>query len=164
MSSTENLDPLIVSAYAPGTQGNTARINIWPRRRLVKLVLWIIGIGACLAVVLRCGVFAADPVMNTYRAGAEVRTIQAELQAEERRSQNLATDLAYLQTDEGIEQEARRRGWIYENETLLHLPPAADEPSSSPETRNGATRAVVSISVSERIQHFVDTCLAAFQR
>jgi len=161
MASAPNLDPVIVSPYHPGARRAAPRINVWPRRRLWALALRLVTIGLLAGLVVRFGMFWASPLQRAYQSGAVRVRLEQEVQAVQSRQQRLRDDIAYLQTSEGIEQAARQLGWVFPGEVPVRADRTPNEvgPAVAP-----TGRALAATSTSERIQEFINVCLAAMRR
>jgi hypothetical protein len=115
---------------------------------------------------------AVQPMVATYQKGAHIRTLQRQLAYEEALAQRLRDEAAYLRTSAGIEQEARRRGWVFPGEVSLAIKRDSDsvdtdrldriqldttDPAPQAEDRNPARPALA-----DRIRLTLETCFAVF--
>jgi hypothetical protein len=103
------------------------------------------------------------PVVAIYRSGIAIQQLEGQLAREEQRRQRLLADRKYLTTPAGVEQEARRQGWVRRGETAIQIvrpegasarllddapPPAA--PPRPP-------------TIAGRVSDFVAACLASMR-
>ncbi|MFN3650513.1 MAG: FtsB family cell division protein [Armatimonadota bacterium] len=112
---------------------------------------------ALLASVARV---AAEPLMVTYRTGVEVQGLRTVLAQERSANAGLTDDIAYLKTRAGVEQEARRRGWVRPGEVALFI-----VDSNAPEAEEVTVEepaAPQRMSVADRIRTTLESCLAVF--
>jgi hypothetical protein len=79
--------------------------------------------GLALAASLRLGAIALDPILATYRSSSEIRALSAEYQAARAKNERLHRQIAYLNSRAGIEEEARRLGWVRTGEFPLRIVP-----------------------------------------
>jgi hypothetical protein len=119
----------------------------------------IVAVGLLAACAGRITAFATEPVLATYRTGLEIRHLQQEVAREAKINDLLRQDIDYLQTPAGVEQEARRRGWVRPGEIALSVvaPDAPPAPAAAAPRGDGEPHPT---SVSQRIQEALDTCLA----
>jgi hypothetical protein len=156
------LDPVLVTplprAEAPARKAPTAPPFVASPAMLRTAGILVAATVAC-TLAGRVATVAAAPLMATYRAGQEIGALQVELGRQGSTNAQLREDIKYLKTPEGIEQEARRRGWVKPGEVALSIV-AADEPRAAARVAGAPAEAPVHQSVADRIRSAVDTCLA----
>src|SRR5262245_49918946 len=81
-------------------------------RRLRAAATGIVVVAAGGVMAVRCAGVAARPVLASCRTASEIGSLQARLAAEEARKRRLLAQIDTLKTPSGIEQEARRQGWV----------------------------------------------------
>ncbi len=133
-----------------------------PRPQVNSNLLWI-GLGAVVLALLSpilpaFGQALATPFAATLRSGREIRGLKTSLASARTTNQQIRDDIAYLRTPAGVEQEARRRGYVRPGEIALTLVPNdPTPPAAAPRT---AVAAGPPSTVSERIREAVESCLA----
>jgi hypothetical protein len=157
------LDPVLVTPLRrPETrQRKRAARVVQASPRVLKIAVGIV-IGATLVTFAgRISAFAMQPVMATWQTGQEIRRLEQAARTETAANEQLKRDIAYLTTRAGVEQEARRRGWVKPGEVALAIvrPEPEAPPAPKPQTPPVKT---ASASVSQRIQSVLDTCMAVF--
>jgi hypothetical protein len=115
----------------------------------------------------RVAQFVTEPVLSMHGAGLEIKALREERAKRRADNERLRRDIEYLNSNAGIEQEARRRGWVKPGEVALSIVvPDAPAPAAVASTgRKASVRTAASEhsrSISDRIREAVDTCLAAF--
>lgn len=98
------------------------RANLAARRR-AALALVVLGVAGVLFARSSAAVFR--PLAVAHRADVEVGQLRSQLDQEVVRNRRLRSQLEYLKTPAGVEEEARRKGWIRSGETALVIPPQA---------------------------------------
>jgi cell division protein FtsB len=114
----------------------------------------------------RLAQFVTEPVVSIHRAGLEIKALRRERAARAETNDQLRKEIVYLNTNAGIEREARRRGWVKPGEVALSIV----TPEVAPETAVAAGKPMPTRtasadhprSIADRIRAAVDTCLAAF--
>jgi len=158
------LDPVLVTPLRrPETrQRRRRRARVRPAdHRLRTTALTVVGAAACLFVAGKAVAFALGPVGDTWRTGAEIRSLEGQVDQQKQINARLKQDIEYLRTPAGTEQEARRRGWVKEGEVALSV--VAPEPlPEEPTVDRTPIRTAAAPSISSRIQSAIDTCLAVF--
>src|SRR5262245_8039320 len=90
------------------------------RRRLIRrLALGILLATAGGVVLTRAASWAMRPVMASYHAGQEIEEMESRLAVQQARKGRLLGEIAYLKTPAGVEEEARRQGWVRSGETAI---------------------------------------------
>lgn len=79
------------------------------------------------------------PACGLYQAWRENGTLQAEQAQASAESEELEGDISSLMTEEGIKDEARRRGYVEEGETRIVVEGAGEEGSDETATSGDAT-------------------------
>ena len=159
------LDPVLVTPLR--------RPETRPRKRrraatatspmLIKTAIGIVVGVALFCFAGRIAAFAVEPVVATMTTGQEIRELQDLKKKEAKQNEQLRQDIAYLKTRAGIEQEARRRGWVKPNEVALAI--AQPDPPANPVKPDTSTIRTVTahpLTFSDRVQSVLDTCLAVF--
>jgi hypothetical protein len=129
-------------------------------RRLAKCLLWS---GLAVAAGVRLGTIAFQPILAGYRSGREIRSLAVEYREARLRNERLHRQIAYLKTSAGIEEEARRLGWVRAGERPLQLvmpeKPAWKSPPPSENTTGRQKPAVPTprSSTAERVQQVLAT-------
>jgi hypothetical protein len=160
-SQSISLDPVLVTPLRrPGRRARRkSLVSDHARPAVIRTAFAIVLLAACFAFAGRIAAFAAEPVLATYRTGEACRDLEAQIAGQVAVNEALEQDIRYLGTRAGLEQEARRRGWVLPGEVALSpiLPPAEELPPTPDEPVLTA-----SVTVSDRIRAAVDTCLAVF--
>jgi hypothetical protein len=160
------LDPMLVSPLRRPDPHKTL-----PRRRasttqarpkMLRAAAILVGATALIAFTGRVATFASAPVVATHETGLQIRTLEQELSKERLVNAQLERDIAYLGTRAGIEQEARRRGWVHKGEIAITLvAPEGSQPEAVPaKPEVQVASAAGDTSISSQIRRAVDTCLA----
>ncbi|MCC2668028.1 MAG: hypothetical protein K0Q72_499 [Armatimonadetes bacterium] len=167
MSQSE-LDPVLVTPLRRPTKRASAKRPPGPDRArpiVVKTATGIIVAAIVFASAGRAMQFAIEPLVAIHRTGQEIKDLRGDRNRRLSENEQLRADIAYLNSSAGIEQEARRRGWVRPGEVALSIV----VPDAPPETV-AATKATKPLqtassdrgSVADRIRAAVDTCLAVF--
>jgi cell division protein FtsB len=77
--------------------------------------------GLVLAASVRLSTIAFQPILAGYRSGREIQDLAAEYREARLRNERLHRQIAYLKTSDGIEEEARRLGWVRTGERPLQI-------------------------------------------
>lgn len=110
-----------------------------PRPRVRRVALALVVGSVAVAATGQLVAMAVRPVAAIYRTGQENRRLEAELAALESRRAELQRQAEYLKTPPGIEEEARRHGWVRKGEVALQVireeprEPAPDPEPAAPE-------------------------------
>lgn len=152
----KTIEPPLVTPLRSPKARKRARVQAqlaW-RRTAVRLLVG----GVVAAGLVRLGAIAVEPLVATYRSGREIQTLEARYHRELNRQQHLQRELQFLSTNAGIEEEARRLGWVKTGETSIQIvkpatPPAAAPVAAPPKKRSG----------SENVKAWLDTWLSGFQ-
>jgi cell division protein FtsL len=126
---------------------------IWRQRAARILVNAVIA-----AVCLRVLAIAVQPCLAGYRSTRGIHALRTQLQREAERYQHLKSQIAFLQSDYGVEEEARKLGWTRAGEVALQIvtpePPTPPTPlvSADPAKAVPAEKLPSRVSVSERIR------------
>jgi hypothetical protein len=130
-------------------------------RRLAIGLLWG---GLAVAAGVRFGTIAFQPILAGYRSGREIQSLVGECREARLRNERLHRQIAYLKTSAGIEEEARRLGWVRTGERPLQLvmPEKPATKSVLPEgsaagTRKPAAAPTPRSSTAERVQQALAT-------
>lgn len=167
MSQTAELDPLLVRPLRRPERRRPRRRPRSPvraRPAVVRAAVLIALAGLVFAFAGRIGGVALEPVLATYRTGREIRRLEAVLAREQAVNAQLRADIAYLRTRDGVEQEARRRGWVRSGEVALTVIDPQEENAASPSGASGqpGLEEAKPRSVAGRIRAAIETCLAVF--
>jgi hypothetical protein len=115
--------------------------------------------------------FALQPVLATYRTGQEIQTLERDLVRQVAIKKQLEDDIAYLKTTAGVEQQARRVGWVKPREVALAmLEPESPAPPVEPGVKPGTRPAPAPVAkqpekpkqFATQMREAIDTCLAVF--
>jgi hypothetical protein len=87
--------------------------------------------GLALAASIRLATIAMDPIVATYRTSSEIRALNVSYQEAQTRNERLKRQIAHLNSRAGVEEEARRLGWVRAGEMPLLI-------VSQPATSHGA--------------------------
>jgi hypothetical protein len=164
MSRPLELDPVLVRPLRRPEKPPRRREKpaVKARPVVIRLAVAIVVVAATAAFAGRLGGLAIGPVLATHRTGLEIQELQQAKAREAGVNAQLREDILYLRTPAGIEQEARRRGWVRPGEVALAIvapepaegaegkPAEAPPPAAEPEPQSWA----------DRIRSAVDTCLA----
>jgi cell division protein FtsB len=139
------IEPVLVAPLRPGKGGaeltqqvrgrmsRAAWLGAGRGRRLAIALFWG---GLALAAAVRLGSIAFQPILVGYRSGREIRDLASEYQEARLRNERLHRQIAFLKTSAGVEEEARRLGWVRAGErplqivlpeTVAHRPSHADD-------------------------------------
>ena len=172
MSQSLELDPLLVKPLrkpdAP-TRRRQPKQYLRARASVVRIALAIVIGVTVLAFAGRMIGFAIQPVLATYRTGQEIQTLERDLVRQVAIKKQLEDDIAYLKTTAGVEQQARRVGWVKPREVALAmLEPESPAPPVEPGVKPG-TKPAPAAKQPEKPKQFatqmreaIDTCLAVF--
>jgi cell division protein FtsB len=160
MSQTTELDPLLVNRLRrPELPPKKAAVGpARPRPAVVRMALGIVLGAIAVSFAGRIAGFALEPVFVTYRTGQEIRSLQQVAGSQSATNAQLRQDIAYLNTPAGVEQEARRRGWVKPGEVALSL--VVPEEAAESSTPKPSVQQPGRVSISDQIRNAVDTCLA----
>jgi hypothetical protein len=156
-ASGKSFEPVFVPPLRSPTARKRAKIQAqlaW-RRTAVRLLIG----GIVAAAMVRVGAIALEPLVVTYRSGREIRTLESQYRSELARRNRLQQEIRFLSTTAGVEEEARRLGWVRTGETSLQvlMPPEAEA-----DRRANAPRPKA--SGSERVRQWLETWLSALNR
>jgi cell division protein FtsL len=118
-SSGSPVEPVLVTPLRSAAARKQARLRAqlsW-RRAAVRLLVG----GVVAAAVVRIGAIALQPLVATYRSGRAIQSLEGQYHSELARRNHLQREIQYLSTNAGIEEEARRLGWVKEGETALQI-------------------------------------------
>lgn len=131
-----SIEPVLVAPLRGGIRSRRRRWRllpvgssaVWARRLLLG--------GLAIAVAIRLGAIALDPILAACRSTQEIRELNAEYDEARARNERLRRQIAYLSSRSGIEEEARRLGWVRAGEQPLRIvvqePPPATPSESTP--------------------------------
>lgn len=159
--SSPTVEPLIISRLQRATAAQIARERARAAWRQRALRILLAAVAAALG--LRVLTIAAQPCLAAYRSAREIDVLRAQLLREEQRHQHLKSELSFLQSDHGVEEEARKLGWTRAGEVSLQLvtpepPPAAAKSLGTPHAAGtspsaaSAAKTPIHISGSERLR------------
>jgi cell division protein FtsB len=152
--SSPDVEPVIISRLQRATAAQIARERarqIW-RQRATRIFLNAI----MAAVGLRVLAIALQPCVAAYNSSRDLHVLRAQLHRESERNQHLKSQIAFLKSDPGVEEEARKLGWTRLGEVSLQIvtpelpvkAPVLPEPATAAATGKLPSR----VSVSERIR------------
>jgi hypothetical protein len=171
MSPASELDPVFVRPLRRPEEAPRRRPapQLRARPSVLRLAGLLVGIVVLAAFAGRIAAFASQPVLITYRTGLEIQDLQQTLRKELAVNERLREDIRYLRSPAGVEQEARRRGWVLPGQVALAIiePEAASGGAphdSTRDRRDGVTPPPAGDTrpLADRIREAVDTCLAVF--
>lgn len=131
---------------------------------IMKAAVGIVAVTALVVFAGRITAFAMEPLVVTMRTGQQIQGLKDQRKQEAQTNEQLRQDIAYLKTPAGIEQEARRRGWVRPGEVALSIVQPevpAGAPAVKPE-KHAIQTASAKMTFSDRVQSVLDTCLAVF--
>jgi cell division protein FtsB len=154
----KSIEPLLVTPLRSPKARKRARVQAqlaW-RRTAVRLLAG----GVVAAALVRLGAIAVEPLVATYRSGREIQALEIRYRGELGRHNHLQREMQFLSTNAGIEEEARRLGWVKDGETSIQIvkpasPPAAPAPAISPPKK---------LSGSDHVKEWLNTWLSVFHR
>ena len=153
-NSSAPVEPLIISKLQRTTAAEIARQQA--RAALRQRVSRILITAVVAAIGLRVLSIALRPCLAAYRSTRHIRTLRAQLSREAERHQHLKTQISYLQSDLGVEEEARKLGWTKAGEISLQIiapaPKAGMKPAAPPLTPATGADTPIHISGSERFR------------
>jgi cell division protein FtsB len=162
---TREFDPFLVNRLSRPVKRAPRRVPKAPkpRRPSVRRAVCIIVGAAVLAFAGRFVAFAVEPVLATWRTGREIQRLQSELDRDRAVNKQLEQDIAYLQTPAGIEQEARRRGYVLPGEVALSVvAPDPKEAAAGQAGKGAQSSAPPQPTILEKIGSAIESCLAVF--
>jgi len=159
--SRSSLDPIVLSPRPAGS--SRAIAGRAPSRAIAtkKLALGIL-LATLFAVFLGRGSKAAlEPLMAMHRSGNDIRVLESGLSRQQATFERLQLQKAYLNTPAGVEEEARRQGWVRRGETAIRVlrPAVTSADTTAKDQRPEADR---SSGVIDRLRALIDTCLIPF--
>lgn len=163
MSQVVELDPVLVKPLrrperrAPQPRSAAQRTH----PAVMRTAFAIVALTAVCAFAGRVTSIAAEPVLSTYRTGREVKGLELAVERQSASNEQLRRDIAYLRTLAGVEQEARRRGWVRPGEVALSVVVPEGAVPQAGALVLPADGAAPGARV-DRIREAVDTCLAVF--
>jgi hypothetical protein len=151
--SSPTVEPVFISRLQRTTAAQIAReraLASW-RQRASRLVLNAV----VAAVALRVLTVALQPCLAAYRSARAIQQLQGQLHREWERGQHLKSQIAFLNTDRGVEEEARKLGWTRPGEVSLQI--ITPEPRPAAKKEGAAARASTAtlpshVSGSERLR------------
>src|ERR1043166_1747040 len=118
-SSGKGFEPVLVTPLRSPAARKRARAQAQLAWRRIAVRLLVGGVVA--AALVRVGAIALEPLVATYRSGRDIQTLEAQYHAELARRNHLQREIRFLSTNAGIEEKARRLGWVKEGETSLQI-------------------------------------------
>jgi cell division protein FtsB len=127
-SSHPPIEPVIISSLRPGpwlrtgggktnvSDAQRARSRTW--RRLARRFLVT---GLLVALGLRLGAIAVQPIAAVYHSHRDIQVLEKEYASVRQRYEWLQSRVRHLNTSAGIEEEARRLGWVRSGEVPLRI-------------------------------------------
>jgi len=169
MSQLTELDPVLVTPLRrPKPQSTQQSASAAQERSpMFKVAIAIVAGTLVLACAGRIIQFATEPLLSMHQAGREIKELRRERARRTADNNRLRADIVYLNSNAGIEQEARRRGWVKPGEVALSIvvpdaPPEVKVAAAKPAVHTRTASADHSRSIADRIRAAVDNCLAAF--
>jgi cell division protein FtsB len=157
-SSGKSIEPLLVTPLrSPAARKRVrAQAQLAWRRTAVRLLVG----GVVAAGLVRLGAIAAEPLVATYRSGRDIQALETRYRDELGRRKHLQHEIQFLSTNAGIEEEARRLGWVKDGETSIQiLTPSTASTAPAPETLPAKK-----LSGSERVKQWLNTWLSVLHR
>jgi cell division protein FtsB len=125
------------------------------RRTAVAIVL----LTAACVVAARMTAWAARPLLVMHSAGLQINDLEARLGVQQDRKRRLLAEIDYLKTPTGVEEEARRQGWVKDGETAIQvILPEHENPS-----QEGSPPQRPRLSPLQRCRLFLDSCLSGLE-
>jgi hypothetical protein len=146
--SGKSIEPVLVTPLRSPAARRRARVQArlaW-RRLAVRLLVG----GVLAAAAVRVGAIAIQPVVATFQAGTDTRELETRYRGELARHNRLQRDIRFLSTNAGVEEEARRLGWVKAGETSLQIV----EPATPPRPA-----VVPQLSGSQRFRRWIESLL-----
>lgn len=117
------------AGQAPGPREGSARESGLPSFVSSKPFIALCGVAVCLVF---CCAFLYTPARQYYQEMRERDRLALEYEAVQQRNGNLEDSVAYLSTDEGVEDQAREEfGWVKEGERAVSVSGVEVEEESS---------------------------------
>ena len=150
--SDSNVEPIMVNALQRppvkvrrGRAERTRKPRLWTRR----MALTVLAASLAIAVVFRFAEWVWSPIRASYRIRQEVGQLETRRKQLQARHDHLKGQVVYLNTVAGVEEEARRQGWVRTGEVSVQIltpPPPEKDPKA--EKAKGAG--------------FIQSCMAFF--
>ena len=151
------VEPLLISRLHRATAAEIARQQA--RARLRQRVSRILLTAVIAAIGLRVLTIAVQPCLAACRSARHIRLLRAQRLREAERHQHLKSQISYLRSDLGVEEEARKLGWTKAGEVSLQIitpePKTVAKPGAHPQTPAAGGNTPVHISGSERFRLWV---------
>jgi cell division protein FtsL len=113
------VEPLIISRLQRATAAQIAREQARAKWRGRASQLFVGAIVA--AIALRVLAMAMQPCLAAYRSACDIDQLRVQLRQEMERHEHLKSQISYLQSTHGVEEEARKLGWIKTGEVSLQI-------------------------------------------
>jgi len=167
MSQLTELDPVLVTPLRRPEKRSPKRTPSAdrPRPAVMKTAFWIVVAGLLVASTGRAAQIVVEPLVAIQRRGQEITALKRERDQRRADNEQLRQDIAYLNSNAGVEQEARRRGWVKPGEVALSIvvpEPAPEAHVASVDKPVQTASADDHLSVADRIRTVLDTCLSVF--
>jgi cell division protein FtsB len=101
------------------------------RRRQMRILLLLACFGVAVLIVRAAAMKAARPYVISYTESKERADIQRQIAQANAEKNALKHDIAYLDTPEGKEAEARKLGWVKTGEVAVVVPDSGPSPFAS---------------------------------
>jgi hypothetical protein len=113
------VEPLIISRLQRATAAQIARDQARAKWRARASQLFL---GAIVAAIgLRVLLMAMQPCLAAYRSARDIDQLRVQLRKEMDRHEHLKSQISFLQSNHGIEEEARKLGWVKTGEVSLQI-------------------------------------------
>jgi cell division protein FtsB len=157
------LDPVLVTPLRrPERRKSRKATPLYARPAMIRIALGIVVAAVVFSFAGRIAAFAMEPVYATWSVGNEIKKLEAGLAKQKAVNARLQGDIRYLDTRAGVEQQARRLGYVKPNEIALTIV-LPDPPAMKPaDKRLEPVRTAVNMPIADRIRSAVDTCLSVF--
>lgn len=156
----DSFEPLLVDRLQPTPQRPAAAPRPRPLRAR-RSALLIVAVTAAGVLLTRAAAVAVEPLVATHRIGREIEALETRAAAEEARKERLLAEMAYLKTPTGIEEEARRQGWVCRGETAIRI--VRPEGASPSDLEDAPQPPPARKSLSDRLRDAIRTCLATLR-
>ena len=165
MSHVSELDPMLVTQLRrPETRrrkrATPTRAQVQSLPRLRKIAIAVVAVGVVVVFAGRITQFALKPVVLTESTGSQIRLLEVQLKHEKAINDQIRSDIDFLKTPAGLEQEARRRGWVKPGEVALSMVGSQEQLAPLPSASGVPGKAHQSWA--DRVRATIDTGLAVF--
>ena len=133
---TSDFGPILVAQRPRAAAPEAPRRGRHQSRAARRLAAAIIIAAVAAALLARMASAAVRPLVVAFQAGQEVKRLRVQVASQRERHERLLQEIAYLKTPAGIEEEARRQGWVRDGETAIQvIRPQSEAPDAAPRVR-----------------------------